>query len=79
MFAKLHHLTAAAAVTLAFGLSATAADAAGIFTLKSTTFADGKMMPKKVANSQAIMASNPNCVGDNVSPELSWSNVPEGT
>ena len=34
-------------------------------------------MPKKVANSTANIASNPNCVG--VSPQLSWSNVPDGT
>jgi len=71
-----HCLAAAAALTLGFGLTATAANAAGIFTLKSTTFADGKIMPKKVANNNP---SNPNCVGDNVSPELSWSNVPDGT
>jgi Raf kinase inhibitor-like YbhB/YbcL family protein len=25
------------------------------------------------------MPQNPNCVGDNVSPQLSWSGVPEGT
>jgi Raf kinase inhibitor-like YbhB/YbcL family protein len=49
------------------------------FTLKSLTFEDGKIMPKRVANSAANTQSNPNCVGDNVSPELSWSNVPEGT
>jgi Raf kinase inhibitor-like YbhB/YbcL family protein len=75
MLAKRHLLTAAA-VTLALGFAGTAADAAGIFTLQSKTFQDGKMMPKKVANNQA---SNPNCVGENVSPELSWSNVPDGT
>jgi Raf kinase inhibitor-like YbhB/YbcL family protein len=71
-----HGLAAATALTLAFGLTATAANAAGIFTLKSTTFADGKIMPKKAANNNP---SNPNCVGDNISPELSWSNVPDGT
>jgi Raf kinase inhibitor-like YbhB/YbcL family protein len=72
-------LAVATTLTLAFVLTTTAADAAGIFTLKSTTFGDGKMMPKKVANSKANMATNPNCVGDNVSPQLSWSNVPDGT
>jgi phosphatidylethanolamine-binding protein (PEBP) family uncharacterized protein len=36
-------------------------------------------MPKKVANSAANTKDNPNCVGDNLSPEFSWSNVPEGT
>jgi Raf kinase inhibitor-like YbhB/YbcL family protein len=35
-------------------------------------------MPKKVANSKANAPTNPNCVGDNVSPQLSWSNVPDG-
>jgi hypothetical protein len=63
-------------MTLAFGFAATAADAAGLFTLQSTTFSDGKVMPKKVANNTA---SNPNCVGENVSPQFSWSNVPDGT
>ena len=75
MLAK-SHLLAAAAATLALGLTAPAANAADIFTLKSTTFADGHMMPKKVANNAP---NNPNCVGDNVSPELSWTGVPEGT
>jgi len=78
MFIKRLYLFAAA-VALALGHGATAANAAGIFTLQSKTFADGKMMPKKVANSKANMATNPNCVGDNVSPELRWSNVPDGT
>jgi len=76
MFAKQHHLFAAAAAILAFGFAATTADAAGLFTLTSTTFQDGKMMPKKVANNAA---TNPNCVGENVSPQLSWTNVPDGT
>ena len=77
MFARRLYLCAAAA--LALGFTATAADAAGVFTLKSTTFADGKMMPLKVANSKTNMATNPNCVGDNVSPQFTWTNVPDGT
>ena len=60
-------------------VAAKEAVAADVFTLKSSTFDDGKIMPKKVANSAANTQSNPNCVGDNVSPEFSWSNVPEGT
>ena len=64
---------------LAFGSGVTAANAAGLFTLSSTTFADSKMMPKRVANSKTNMATNPNCVGDNISPQLSWRNVPDGT
>ena len=50
--------------------------AQGPFTLTSTTFKDGQMMPRKVANSTA---TNPNCVGENVSPQLTWTGVPEGT
>jgi Raf kinase inhibitor-like YbhB/YbcL family protein len=79
MIARRLHLVAAAAAILAFGFAATAAGAAGIFTLKSSMFADGKMMPKEVAQSTKNMATNPNCVGDNVSPDLSWTNVPNGT
>jgi Raf kinase inhibitor-like YbhB/YbcL family protein len=70
---------AAVAATLAFGFAAGSANAADLFTIKSTTFQDGKMMPKKVANSTANAPTNPNCVGENLSPELSWSNVPDGT
>jgi Raf kinase inhibitor-like YbhB/YbcL family protein len=65
-------------MTLSLAL-ATTADAAGLFTLGSQTFEDGHMMPKKVSNSAANQPKNPNCVGDNVSPELHWSNVPAGT
>ena len=52
------------------------ANAADPFSLSSATFKDGTMMPKKVANKNP---QNPNCVGDNVSPELSWKGVPDGT
>jgi Raf kinase inhibitor-like YbhB/YbcL family protein len=75
----MRHMLAAAALLPAFGFAGTTANAAGVFTLESTTFQDGKMMPKKVANSRANAPNNPNCVGDNVSPQLSWSNVPDGT
>ena len=69
----LRHLLAASALTVAFAASAAAADP---FTLKSSTFKDGQLMPRKVANKNP---QNPNCVGDNVSPQLSWSGAPEGT
>ena len=69
----LRHLLAASALTLAFAGSAAAADP---FTVTSTTFKDGQLMPRKVANTNP---QNPNCVGENVSPQLSWSNAPEGT
>jgi len=79
MFAKSHYLWAAAAAGLTIGCVATAAHAADVFSLNSSTFVDGKMMPKKVANSPANSNNNPNCVGENVSPELSWTGVPNGT
>ena len=46
------------------------------FALTSTTFKDGTLMPKKVANNTA---GNANCVGENVSPQLSWTGAPAGT
>lgn len=67
---------AATAIALSF---AARGEAAELFSIKSSTFADGKIMPKKVANSTANTPNNPNCVGENVSPQLSWSNVPDGT
>ena len=78
MLAKRHHLLVAAA-TLTLGLLGTAANAADIFSLTSTTFKDGTMMPKNAANSTANAPTNPNCVGENVSPQFSWTGVPEGT
>jgi hypothetical protein len=68
-------LIAAGGLVLALGMGG-AANAAEPFALSSTTFKDGTLMPKKVAN---VNPSNPNCVGENVSPELSWSGTPEGT
>jgi Raf kinase inhibitor-like YbhB/YbcL family protein len=50
-----------------------------IFGLSSTTFQDGQMMPKKVANSRANFPQNESCLGENVSPQLSWVNAPAGT
>ena len=53
-----------AALSLAF--AATGSNAADIFSLTSTTFEDGKLMPKKVANSKANQPNNPNCA-------ITWS------
>ena len=78
MLVKRHHLLVAAA-TLTLGLFGTAANAADIFSLTSKTFKDGTVMPKNAANSAANAPTNPNCVGENVSPEFSWTGVPEGT
>ena len=69
----LRHTFAASALIAVFAGSAAAADP---FTLTSSTFKDGQLMPRKVANKNP---QNPNCVGDNVSPQLSWTGVPEGT
>jgi Raf kinase inhibitor-like YbhB/YbcL family protein len=75
MFSRhlVRRLIASAALSLAWTVTAMAADP---FMLTSTTFKDGQLMPKKVANSTP---ANPNCVGENVSPQLSWTGVPEGT
>jgi Raf kinase inhibitor-like YbhB/YbcL family protein len=67
------HLIAASAFSVAFAVTALAADP---FVLTSETFKDGQMMPRKVANNTA---NNANCVGQNVSPQLSWKNAPDGT
>jgi Raf kinase inhibitor-like YbhB/YbcL family protein len=71
------NLLAVAGATLVLGCAATSASAAGIFTLASKTFADGQVMPKKASNTNAVN-KNPNCVGENVSPELHWTDVPDG-
>ena len=52
------------------------AEAAGPFTLTSTSFADGAVIPLKYTGK---MEGNANCPGSNVSPQLSWSNLPDGT
>jgi Raf kinase inhibitor-like YbhB/YbcL family protein len=68
---------------LAGGIAVCAAATANaqekVFDLMSTTFKDGAMMPAKVGNSQANDPKNPNCLGENVSPQLSWVNAPAGT
>ena len=64
---------AAAAGALLFAANAYAADP---FTLTSSAFKDGTLMPKKMAGANK---ANPNCVGENVSPALPWANPPAGT
>ena len=46
------------------------------FTLSSPDFKDGGRLAVKNAGNNK---SNPNCVGENISPALNWSNPPEGT
>ena len=69
--------------TVALALSAAACatrsgtpDMPGAFTLTSSAFADGTLMPVKAAGNNK---ANPNCIGENVSPPLAWSNAPTGT
>jgi Raf kinase inhibitor-like YbhB/YbcL family protein len=67
-------LVAAFAIGAVSGASR--ANAAGAFTLSSSSFKDGERLPTKMAGNNK---SNPNCVGEDISPELSWVNPPEGT
>ena len=48
----------------------------GVFTLTSPSFKDGERLATKNAGNNK---SNPNCVGENISPALAWANPPEGT
>lgn len=66
-------LLAFGVVALCIGNSAGAADP---FSLTSSAFKDGTMLAKKNAGNNK---SNPNCIGDNVSPPFAWHNVPAGT
>src|SRR5215470_8023309 len=66
---------AAAATALALYVAQPAA-AADVFTLSSPAFKDGELLAKKNAGANK---ANPNCVGENVSPPLQWSNPPAGT
>jgi Raf kinase inhibitor-like YbhB/YbcL family protein len=55
------------------GLSAIPA-AAQDFTISSSAFQDGGWLQQKNAGNNP---KNPNCVGENISPPLAWSNVPQ--
>ena len=66
----------ALALATALGAAAGAAHAAEPFAITSASFKDGTMMAAKYAGATA---GNANCVGQNVSPALSWTNAPAGT
>src|SRR2546425_1115075 len=68
-------ILAGALALFAFGGVQTA-HAQGVFTLSSTGFKDGERLATKFAGNNK---SNPNCVGENISPALSWANPPDGT
>ena len=70
---------AGAAAALILGgcaMTGTPSTGANVFSLTSSTFKDGTMLERKNAGSAP---NNPNCIGQNVSPPLSWSNPPAGT
>jgi Raf kinase inhibitor-like YbhB/YbcL family protein len=64
---------AAGGMALCAGQPARAADP---FMLSSPAFADNAPLATKNAGNNK---SNPNCVGENVSPPLRWANPPAGT
>ena len=64
---------------IAIGSAAFAADLpapTGTFVLTSSAFEDNGRLQKKFAGNDK---SSANCVGENISPPLSWSNAPAGT
>ncbi len=66
----------AGALMLAAMGGAREAAAQGAFTLSSPSFKDGERLAQKFAGNNK---ANPNCVGENISPALSWANPPAGT
>jgi Raf kinase inhibitor-like YbhB/YbcL family protein len=64
------------ALALAALCGAHDAKAQGVFTLSSPDFKDGQRLALKNAGNNK---ANPNCLGENVSPALSWANPPAGT
>ncbi len=73
---SLGNLMLAGGVALCLSYAAHAAAGAEPFKLTSPEYQDdGKLAIKSAGNNKA----NPNCVGDNVSPPLAWSNPPAGT
>ncbi len=70
-------LTTAGAFALSTLLPAPAARAADVLTLTSPALQDNGTLATK--NACSDKQRTPNCVGENISPPLAWSNPPEGT
>jgi len=66
----------AAMVVFVAASGAPSANAQGVFSFSSTGFKDGERLPTKFAGNNK---TNPNCVGENISPAFSWANPPDGT
>lgn len=73
---RLGSLFVAGGMILASWCAVEVANAAEPFMLTSPAFKDGTPLAKKNAGDRK---DNPNCVGENVSPPLTWSNPPAGT
>jgi Raf kinase inhibitor-like YbhB/YbcL family protein len=69
-------LAGGVALAVAMGGQNANAQSGGAFTITSSSFKDGERLPTKMAGNNK---QNPNCVGENVSPQLSWANPPAGT
>ena len=69
-------LVGGVALAIAMGGQHANAQSGGAFTITSSSFKDGERLPTKMAGNNK---QNPNCVGENISPQLSWANPPAGT
>ncbi|HEX4330315.1 MAG TPA: YbhB/YbcL family Raf kinase inhibitor-like protein [Burkholderiales bacterium] len=65
-----------AATFATLGMAAQGALAADPFSITSSSFKDGTMLATKNAGN---IKANPNCVGENVSPPLTFAHPPAGT
>lgn len=63
------------ALALTFSVPAAAAGKSSGFTIKSSSFSDNDLMPRK----HAAKGGPRKCDGENISPALQWSKVPGGT